>query len=196
MTLDEIITNVKILAENDQSISQEDVIRWVNLGINRINQHLQVNIPNVSSEDLNVEPDFDKRFHESLVLFSVAKYYESDASYNNSIYYMNQFDYMVRVMQRDMNVKPSQRADYNVQQIVVGQDVAYEYYLEMPYGSYFDNIEVYVNDKLIDKKHYTLDMSRRIIRFNGITLDSNDKITIVYENNSDLNSPPYAWWGW
>lgn len=196
MTLDEIITNVKILAENDQSISQEDVIRWVNLGINRINQHLQVNIPVVDSSDLNIEPDFDKRFHESLVLFSVAKYYESDASYNNSIYYMNQFDNMVRVMQRDMNVKPSQRADYNVQQIVVGQDVAYEYYLEMPYGSYFDNVEVYVNDILVDSKYYTLDINRRVIRFNGISLNHYDRITIVYENNSDLNSPPYSWWGW
>lgn len=196
MTLDEIITNVKILAENDQSISQEDVIRWVNLGINRINQHLQVNIPNVSSGDLNVEPDFDKRFHESLVLFSVAKYYESDASYNNSIYYMNQFNDMVRVMQRDMKIKPSQRADYNVQQIVVDQTSSYEYSLEMPYGSYFDNVEVYVNDTLVEQNNYTLDMSKRIIRFNGISLNPYDKITIVYENNSDLNSPPYAWWGW
>lgn len=196
MTLDEMITNVKILAENDQSISQEDVIRWVNLGINRINQHLQTNIPNVSSADLNAEPEFDKRFHESLVIFAVAKYYESDASYNNSIYYMNQFDDMVRVMQRDMKIKPSQRADYNVQQIVVDQTISYEYPLEMPYGSYFDNVEVYVNDILVDSKYYTLDINRRVIRFNGISLNPYDKITIVYENNSDLNSPPYVWWGW
>jgi hypothetical protein len=30
------------------------------------------------------------------------------------------------------------------------------------------------------------------------TLTVNDKITVNFENNSDLNAPPYSWWnsGW
>jgi hypothetical protein len=26
-------------------------------------------------------------------------------------------------------------------------------------------------------------------------LTVNDKITVKFENNSDLNNPPYSWWG-
>jgi hypothetical protein len=29
-----------------------------------------------------------------------------------------------------------------------------------------------------------------------VPLELEDKITVVFENKSDLNQPPHAWWAW
>ena len=194
MTLDEIISATRTLAENDQSISQNDIVSWVDMAIDRINQALQANIPHVKGKQTTYVPEFDSRYHEALVMFAVAKYYEADSAYNNAQYFMQQFENMVMSMQRDMEIKPSMRADYNVQQIVVTDPSVSAYTLNMPYGSYFDAISVYQNDVLVDPKNYYLNLYNKQIVFTGITLSENDKITIVFENNSDMNNPPYSWW--
>lgn len=194
MTLDEIISATRTLAENDQSISQNDIVAWVDMAIDRINQALQANIPHVKGKSTAYVPEFDSRYHEALVMFAVAKYYEADSAYNNAQYFMQQFENMVMSMQRDMEIKPSMRADYNVQQIVVTDPNTSVYTLDMPFGSYFDVINVYRNDSLVDPKNYYLNLYNKQIVFTGITLSANDKITIVFENNSDMNNPPYSWW--
>lgn len=194
MTLDEIISATRTLAENDQSISQNDIVAWVDMAINRINQALQANIPLTKGKPTTYEPEFDPRYHEALVMFAVSKYYEADSAYANAQYFMQQFENMVSLMQRDMEIKPSMRADYNVQQIVVTDPSVSAYTLNMPYGSYFDTVSVYHNDVPVDLKNYYLNLYNKQIVFTGITLSANDKITIVFENNSDMNNPPYSWW--
>ena len=194
MTLDEIISATRTLAENDQSISQNDIVTWVDMAINRINQALQANIPLTKGKPTTYEPEFDSRYHEALVMFAVSKYYEADSAYANAQYFMQQFENMVSLMQRDMEIKPSMRADYNVQQIVVTDPSVSAYTLNMPYGSYFDTVSVYRNDVPVDSKNYYLNPHNKQIVFTGITLSANDKITIVFENNSDMNNPPYQWW--
>jgi hypothetical protein len=195
MTLEEILERVIELAENDQSISETSVTAWVDMAINRINQSLQSNIPVTTGQPTNYVPEFDVRFHESLVLFAVAKYYESDSSYSNSQYFLGQFEQMLNTMQRDMVLKPSTIVDYNTQQIIVTDVAAFSYSLSMPYGSYFDTIEVFINDVPVDPKYYSINSATRTLVLIGIALVLNDKITVRFENNSDLNSPPYQWWG-
>jgi hypothetical protein len=194
MNMTEIFAAVKELAENDQSIADATITRWIDQGINRINQALQSNIPKTSGQPETYVPAFDERFHESLVLFGAAKYYEGDSSYNNAQYFMGEFDSMVNTMQRDMVLKPSTIVDYNTQQIIVTDTSAFSYTLNMPYGSYFDVIEVFVNDVPVDPKYYTINSATRTLVFIGIPLVLNDKITVRFENNSDLNAAPYSWW--
>jgi hypothetical protein len=68
------------------------------------------------------------------------------------------------------------------------------YNLDIPYGSYFDEIVVYLNDIKLLSTDYTIQMDTGTITILK-TLTVNDKITVNFENNSDLNNPPYQWWG-
>lgn len=194
MDMSTIFKNTKLQAENDQAIPNTDITTWVDQAIDRINMALQCNIPKTSGQATTYVPAFDERYHESLVLFAVAKYRESDSDYNSANYFMGQFDQMLMTMQRDMKILPSTRVDFNVQQIVITDITDMIYTLDIPFGSYFDNINVYKNDVIVDSKYYGLSVENKTITFKGLTLVLNDKITIVFENNSDLNAPPYHWW--
>lgn len=192
MTYDEIAEAIVSLAENDQSIDDVAMSTWVSQAINRINVALNVNFPSsISGTDV---PAFDSRYHEALVIFGVAKYRESDSAYNDAQYFMVQFNEMLKTMQRDMEIPPSYKKDYNHQQIVVTNATTFMYNLDIPYGSYFDDIIVYLNDKLVDNKNYAVSMSNKTITFTAVSFVVGDKITIKFENNSDLNAPPYQWW--
>lgn len=190
MTFDEIMESIIVLAENDQSIDDTAMTVWIQQGINRINQALHTRIPTTVVG--NEEPKFDSTYHESLVLFGVMKYRESDSSYNDAMYFMDKFDTMVNLMKRDMAIPPSIMADFNTQQITVEDALVYDYQLTIPSGSYYDTVKVYVND--VEVKH-TVDQFNQLLRINPITtLVSGDQITVRFENNSDLNEPPYQWW--
>lgn len=195
MQMSEIFASVKKLAEDDQSIADATITDWVDMGINRINQSLQANIPITKGKPTTYVPEFDVRFHESLVLFAVAKYYEGDSAFNNAQYFMGEFQGLVSQMQRDMVLKPSTMMDYNTIQFIVPSAATLTYMLNLPYGSYFDDIRVYHNDGLVDPMYYVIDGNTGKLTFRGYVLATNDKITVKYENNSDLNSPPYQWWG-
>lgn len=195
MMMSEIIAKVKSLAENDQSIANADITGWVDDAIGRINQAMKSNIPTTAGNTTSLVPAFDVRFHEALVIFAVAKYRESDADFQSAQYFSMQFDDMVRTMQRDMTLLPSVRVDDQIQQIIVTNASVFTYNLIMDYGSYFDYVSVYKNDILVDPLNYSTSLQKRQITFKGITLAVNDKITILFENNSDLNNPPYQWWG-
>lgn len=192
MTMDEIFEEVVILAENDQSISETNVLNWCNQALQRINVALQAKIPLIVDTGLTV-PAIDPRYHEALILFSVAKYRESDSSYNDANYFMGQFNDMVATMQRDMVIPPSQRGDYNIQQIIVPDSNTYLYALTIPDGSYYDDIKVYHND--VEIRSFNVDSANRRINISAtIPLVSDDKLTVIFENNSDLNAAPYQWW--
>lgn len=195
MQMTELFAAVKKLAEDDQSIDNGLITDWIDLAINRINQSLQSSIPITKGQPTTYVPAFDPRFHEALVLFAVAKYYEADSSYNNAQYFLGEFNQMVNTMQRDMVLKPSTIVDYNTQQIVVTDAAVFSYSLSMPYGSYFDTIEIFINDVPVDPKYYSINSATRTLVLIGVALVLNDKITVRFENNSDLNSPPYQWWG-
>lgn len=192
MTYDEIVEGIISLAENDQSIDDVALARWIANGIDRINITLNTDFP--SSISGSEEPAFDSRFHEALIIFGVAKYRESDSSYNDAQYFMQQFNDMLMVMQRDMTIPPVFRKDKDVQQIVVENPTTMVYDLSMPYGSYFDYIQVYKNSELVNPINYRITLNTKKITFQGISLVPDDVITIVFENNSDLNAPPYQWW--
>jgi hypothetical protein len=192
MTYDEIVEGIISLAENDQSIDDIAVSRWISNGIDRINTTLNAHFPSsLSGTDV---PAFDERYHECLIIFGVAKYRESDSSYGDADYFMNQFNNLLMSMQRDMEVPPAFRKDRDTQQIVVTDVTTMVYDLGMPYGSYFDYINVYKNNVLLKSTDYRVSsISKQLILIN-VSLLINDKITIVFENNSDLNAPPYQWW--
>jgi hypothetical protein len=192
MTYDEIVEAIISLAENDQSIDDIALSGWVSQGINRINTTLNTNFPSsLSGSDV---PAFDERWHECLVIFGVAKYRESDSSYSDAQYFMGQFNDMLMGMQRDMEIPPAFRKDKDVQQIIVTNPTTIVYDLSMPNGSYFDYISVYKNNVFIEPTNYQISMATKKITFIGISLVPDDKLTIVFENNSDLNAPPYQWW--
>lgn len=195
MLISEIISQVKTLSENDLSIPDADITQWVDFAIDRINIALSTTIPHIKGVATSQSPQFDARYHESLVMFAVGKYREGDASYSDAQYFLGQFNDMLMQMQRDMVIQPSIRTDYNIQQIVVTSAAVFAYTLTMPYGSYFDDVVVYKNDAEVDSKLYSFSIDNRTITFKGLTLAVNDKITIKFENNSDLNAPPYQWWG-
>lgn len=194
MTMDEILENVITLAENDQSITDTSVIAWTNMAINRINVAVKANIPLVSDVGA-ITPAFDVRYHEALVLFCVAKYREGDSAYSDAGYFMNQFNEMLNEMQRDMEILPSMKLDNEYQQITVTDGTITSYPLSMPYGSYFDVVDVFKNDKLLNTSDYRILLQTRMITVTGTPLVKDDKITVHYQNNSDLNNPPYGWWG-
>jgi hypothetical protein len=63
------------------------------------------------------------------------------------------------------------------------------YNLDIPSGSYFDDIVVYLNDVKIPSG-FTIDSINGTITFTTVTLTVNDKITVKFENNSDLKFSP------
>lgn len=194
MQLSEIRAYVKDLAEQDLSITDAQVDRWVNSAINRINTALESNFPKIITGAAGTyEPEFDERYHEILVIFANAKYRESDADFNSAGYFMNTFNDMLMDMQRDMEIPPAFRKDKDVQQIVVTNATTIGYNLSMPYGSYFDYISVYKNNVLLEPKYYRIALETKTITM-LTTLVVNDKITVVFENDSALNQPPHAWW--
>jgi hypothetical protein len=191
--MDEIMDAIISLAENDQSIDDVAMSTWVSQGINRINVALKTNFP--SSLAGSEEPAFDSRYHESLVIFGVAKYRESDSAYADAQYFMQQFNDMLLQMERDMEIPPSDQTDYNYKQILVTNAGTVVYNLDIPYGSYFDDITVYLNDNpLVNRTDYNINQGTGTLTMIA-ALTVNDKITVKFENNSDLNNPPYSWWG-
>jgi hypothetical protein len=195
MQLSEINSYIKSLSENDQSIQDTDITRWIDSAIRRINQALKANIPVTTGKPTTYIPEFDANFHDALLYFAESKYRESDSDYQSAQYFTGLFNDMLRTMERDMDLNPSVRTDPQVQQITVTNASTLVYDLFMDYGSYFDKLDIYQNDKLVDPKNYNVSLTNKQITFTGITLVLNDKITIVFENNSDLNQPPYKWWG-
>lgn len=195
MKMDDIIAATRKLAEDDQSLASSDITTWVDMAINRINIALQANIPTVSGLPTTTVPAFDPRFHESLVLFAVSKYREADSAYSDAGYFLNEFNNMLTTMQRDMELLPSVQVGYNWKQMVVTNATVWNYPLDIPYGSYFDDVVLYINDKPVTA--FSLDLTNRLLKISPtVVLATNDKITLKIENNSDLNSPPYQWWGW
>lgn len=193
MNLTELYSVIKVLAEDDQSLPDARISVWIDLAIDRINIALKCKVPKIAGKPLNYVPEFDERYHEALVMYALSKYHESDSAYSNAQYFVNQFEGMLMIMQRDMEIKPSIRADYNVQQITVTSISEYAYPLSMPTGSYYDHVTVFLND--VETKSFSIDTLRRRIRLNAsLVLKVGDKITVVFENNSDLNNPPYQWW--
>jgi hypothetical protein len=189
----EIVTATRSLAENDQSIPEADIVIWIDQAINRINTALQANIPMIKGLPTSSVPQFDPRFHEALVLFCVGKYRESDSAYNDAQYFMGQFQDMTIQMQRDMVLLPSTQVGYDWLQLV-GVTGTYVYNLNIPSGSYYDNIEVFLKD--VKLEYYTVNSANQTLSIKATqTITTGDKITVHFENNSDLNNPPYQWWG-
>jgi hypothetical protein len=154
---------------------------------------MKSNIPTVTDVG-DIVPAFDKRYHETIVNFCVSKYKEMDSAYGDASYFMGQFDEMLKDMQRDLVLLPSTIIDYNHQQIVVSDVTDFTYDLSMPTGSYYDTVSVYLNDIPLKNTNYKTMMNSRSIMFKGLTFVLGDRITIKFENNSDLNEPPYTWW--
>lgn len=194
MNFSQMKTDIIKLSDDDTSILDSTILSWINSGINRINQALQCNIPRLTG-GVDEVPAFDERFHESLVLFAAAKYREADSAFNDSGYFLNEFNEMLLLMQRDMKLLPSVQVGKEWIQIVVTDATQFNYPLDMPLGSYLDDVYVYINDVIT--KSYTLNLSNQELRINPtVTLVVGDKISMKIENNSDLNSPPYQWWTW
>lgn len=203
MMFSDIHTAIKSLAENDQSIQQADITRWLDAAISKINQACQCNISLASANSLGVVPEFDERYHDALVLFGVARYRESDADYQGAMYFMNQFDSMLRDMQRDMYIPYTQRVDYNVFAFNYDEEVP-TWDLKLPTSAYYGIINVYLvrggnylYETLVDPKHYTIDASNNTITFKptlGLTVD--DRIAVSYEANSAFENAPYGNWTW
>lgn len=194
MKMSEIHASVRSLSENDLSIPTADIDRWVDDAINRINTTLEANIPTVSGKGADYIPEFDPRYHEILVLFAANRYRESDADFNSAQYFLANFNDMLMDMQRDMHVPPSLKQHHDYQQINVTDAGQTVYYLSMPTGSYFDLVRVYINDAEVNPRSYSISFSNRTITMKT-SLSVMDKITVQFENNSDLNYPPYQWWG-
>lgn len=197
MQLSEIRAYVKDLAEQDLSITDPQINRWLDSAIDRINTALESAIPKVTGKAETYVPEFDERYHEALVIFANAKYRESDADFNSAGYFMNTFNDMLMDMQRDITIPPSFRRDKDVQQIVVTNDTTMVYNLSIPSGSYYDYITVYHNDVELPQGNYSMNGRLKTLTLTGVTLAVDDTITVVFNNKSDLNQPPYSWWqGW
>jgi hypothetical protein len=203
MNLTEIHASVKSLAENDQSIAQADINRWIDAAIQKINQKCQANIPLVGTNLMTYTPEFDIRYHESLVLFSVGRYRESDSDYSGASYFMNQFEDMLREMQRDMYIPYCFRKDYNVQTIV-NDEGALTYDLTIADSAYYGVIDVYlasngfwIYEKLLKPTDYTINQTKKTITFKPtVNLQIDDIISISYEANAAFENPPYGNWTW
>lgn len=194
MNLGDLKRKIKSLAENDQSIAVTDMTDWLDDAIDDINTALKSNFSKATGQADTWEPEFDSRYHEALLIFAQKRYREADADYSSAQYWDNKFTVKLMDMQRDMKVPPSFRADPEVQQIVITDPTNAIYNLTMDFGSYFDVLEVYQNDSLVSPSYYKVSLNSQQITFTQ-TLEYNDKITIVFQENSDLNNPPYEWWG-
>jgi hypothetical protein len=201
--LSEIYSSVKSLAENDQSIVNSDINRWIDAAISRINQVCQSNIPLAGANAVGYTPQFDERYHDALVLFSVARYRESDSDYIGAGYFMNQFDIMLRDMQRDMYIPYCYKKDYNVQVFTVDTGVL-TFNLNIANSAYYGVIDVYLapvgdslNERLLDPSYYTINQDKKTITFTvtaGLVQD--DIISISYEANAAFENAPYGNWSW
>lgn len=203
MTMVDITAAIKSLAENDQSISQPDINRWVDAGISRINQACQANFPQVTGQVTSYIPQFDGRYHDSLVIYATARYRESDGDYAGASYFMNQFETYLRDMQRDMYIPYMYRVDYNIQNIVRDED-AYEFTLTLPDSAYYGMIKVYItsfgnviNEKLLESKYYTINADKRTLTLSpAYTWNIDDVISVTYEANAAFETAPYTHWTW
>lgn len=203
MNLTTIYSRVKSLAENDQSIVNTDIDGWLDSAINKINQMCQSKFPVVSGNAGTYTPQFDDRYHDALVLFAVGRYRESDSDYNGASYFMNQFDSMVRDMQRDMYIPYCFRKDYNVYSFTY--DTAKSIWdIDLPPSAYYGTIIVYiaplgnaVNEKRLDPKYYTINADDNTITLKATyTFALTDIISLNYEANAAFESPPYGNWIW
>jgi hypothetical protein len=196
MKVDDIIREVKRLSDDDQSILTSDIQDWIDLGINRINQALKCNIATISSLSTSTIPNFDARYHEILVLFAVAKYREGDSDYTAAQYFMGLFADMLKVMERDMPKNPSIRLDDSIIQLVAADTSGIFNVPTLPTNAYFNNIFVYKNDNDISQYCTFNSLSKQmIVDIANAPISVNDKITVDYEINSALDTPPYGFWG-
>lgn len=201
MKVDDIIREVKRLADDDQSIKTSDIQDWIDLGIDEINQNLKSNIPYISSLATSTIPKFDSRYHSILIKWCVAKYREGDSDYTAAQYFMKQFTDTLDMMQRDMPVPPSLRNDDSIIQLTATSDGQSIYNIPtLPLGSYYGSLKVYQNDsEITDYCTFNSRTKQMVIDTTSVTIKTNDTISIDFEINSELDNPPYTWWarsGW
>lgn len=198
MKVDDIIRKVKTLADNDQSIKTSDIQDWIDLGIDEINQSMKSSIPYISGLPTSTIPQFDERYHNVLVQYCVAKYREGDSDYTAAQYFDAQFKDTLNLMQRDMIVAPSLRDDDSIIQLTATSNGQVTYDVPtLPLGSYYGIIQVYQNDvEITEYCKFNSLVKQMTIDTGHVTIANGDKISIDFEINSELNNPPYTWWGW
>lgn len=201
MVVDDIIRIAKRLCDDDQSIQTSDLTDWIDMGIDELNKNLSIQIPHITGLPTNsTSPNFDSRYHNILVDYCIIKYREGDSDYNASGYFLKVFNDKLQQMERDMPKNPSIRTDYDVMQLTPPDTTGVIPTNQLPYGAYFDNIRIYQND--VDITSYcTLDSVAMTLTIDitQLTVAITDKITIVFDNNAEMENPPYSWWansGW
>lgn len=201
MVVDDIIRIAKRLCDDDQSIQTSDLTDWIDMGIDELNKNLSIQIPHIAGLPTNsTSPNFDSRYHNILVDYCIIKYREGDSDYNASGYFLKVFNDKLQQMERDMPKNPSIRTDYDVMQLTPPDTTGVIPTNQLPYGAYFDNIRIYQND--VDITSYcTLDSVAMTLTIDitQLTVAITDKITIVFDNNAEMENPPYSWWansGW
>lgn len=201
MVVDDIIRIAKRLCDDDQSIQTSDLTDWIDMGIDELNKNLSIQIPHITGLPTNsTSPNFDSRYHNILVDYCIIKYREGDSDYNASGYFLKVFNDKLQQMERDMPKNPSIRTDYDVMQLTPPDTTGVIPTTQLPYGAYFDNIRIYQND--VDITSYcTLDSVAMTLTIDitQLTVAITDKITIVFDNNAEMENPPYSWWansGW
>lgn len=201
MVIDDIIRITKRLCDDDQSITNSDLTDWIDMGIDAINQQIGANIDHITGQPTNTtSPNFDSRYHQSLVDFCVMQYRLGDSDYNAAAIFEKKFGDMLALMQRDMPLNPSVRKDDYVLQLVAADTSGIFDTSALDSGVYFNVLLVYQNDKEITQYcRFDYVTEQMTVDTGNAPIAVNDKITIVFEENPALNNPPFDWWrgtGW
>lgn len=173
------------------------VVRWFNAAQNRLAASVNAKFPSLidANGTFNplVEPVYDEKWQEALVVFACARFKEAESSINEANNFQSQFDELKKEFTENYEVPVQYRDDRNTQQFTASQGQTLFTITKEGFDPVYGDLKVHVNG--VESTHFWI--REKSFEFNAIQnpLVSGDIVTAIWEESYAYQEPPYPWQG-
>ncbi len=188
MNLSEMIAMVN---DNvDDVISNESIVRWLNMGKNRMAVEVRAKFPDIQiTSNLDDTFVFDEKYHEVPVLYASAMFKGADGEEGPKATYMHQFELGLRDFSENYDPPMRYRDDEFTQQYVVDAASTGTFTItKRDYDPRWSRIQVYVNDIEI---HSFSHHAGTVTIYSDLA--EGDAVTITWDNYPVYEQAPLGW---
>lgn len=175
------------------------VMRWFDMAQNRLASAVGAKFPKFVTNGAftsTVEPVFDEKWQEALVIFACARYKESEASLSEVANFQQQFEEWMKEFSENYQVPLIYRDDRFCQQFTVSDITATTFTItKIGYDPNYGNLKVFKNG--IETTDFSLaaDGTKSFTINPTTTLVVGDAITALWEEHYEYGEAPVPWLG-
>lgn len=177
-------------ARIDDVIDIQTATEWLNAGLNQMAVSVGAVFPQLDSTNPDDRFVFDAKWQEIPIVYACAMFKGMDTAVQEKNVYMQQFVMMLKDFQTKYQVPIIYKDDMYTEQFRATADQVTFTITDPDYNESTADLKVYVNGKpaevITSEDTFTLLVSAK----------EGDYITAIWEVHTDLQEPPYSFWGW